>query len=117
MVIFLEAQWTKLEVKLQVLVRIAGQRDEKVAESQFRQVLHGKLSLATWSIQMPEPCLLRRLRYSIIENRLDELVSELESWQARFDPTWYLIILMRGDVDFVLCRRSETKRHLRSPHL
>lgn len=96
-----------------MLVRIAGQLDEKVAESQFRllQVLRGKLSLATWSIQMPESCLLRRLRYSIIKNRLYELVSALENWQARLDPTWYLIILVSsGDVDFQCCALSTRRK-------
>jgi hypothetical protein len=46
-----------------------------------------------------------------VKDTLDSLVAELEAWQARFDPTWYLIILISGSVlDPVLAesRRDRT---------
>jgi hypothetical protein len=52
-----------------------------------------------------------RFRYALVKDTLDSLVAELEVWQARFDPTWYLIILISGSVlDPVLAesRRDRT---------
>jgi hypothetical protein len=97
-----EAHWTKLEVQLNFLSKISDQLEGELAQSQFNllQKLHGKLLQATSQIEMmsSKDSLIKRLKYSIVKGSLDELVAELEAWQNRFDPTWYLIILIGKDV-------------------
>ena len=36
----------------------------------------------------------KKWKYSIVKGSLDGLVAELEAWQNRFDPTWYMIALI-----------------------
>ena len=41
----------------------------------------------------------RKYKFAFIKKSLDELVTDLEQWQQRFDPTWYLITLNNGVLD------------------
>ncbi|KAI9149995.1 putative serine/threonine-protein kinase [Paramyrothecium foliicola] len=96
--IVVEATWTKVEIQLSFLKRVAAHVDERLVESHcaLLHVLYGKLAQADKQLEMPESEIKRKLKYSLIKKRLDELVTELETWQKRFDPTWYLVILMNN---------------------
>ncbi|KAH6665639.1 kinase-like domain-containing protein [Halenospora varia] len=81
-----------------------------LARSQLNllQKLEGKLLQATsliktFSAGQSNPGhkgleLSRKFKYSMFKDRLDELIVDLEAWQNRFDPTWYLILLISGSV-------------------
>jgi hypothetical protein len=108
--VLLEGHWTKLQIQLTFLRKISDQLEIDLAESQFNllQILQGKLSHATSRIEKlsskESPAaskffnFSRKLKYSIVKSSLDELVVELEAWQNRFDPTWYLIIRIGDSV-------------------
>lgn len=95
-IVLLEGQCTKLEVQLEFLGKISNQLDERLAESQLNLLgrLQGKLLLAVSQMEMPTSKYLRRFKYTAVKERLDELMRDLEAWQTRFDPTWYMIILI-----------------------
>ncbi|KAG9239395.1 hypothetical protein BJ875DRAFT_189723 [Amylocarpus encephaloides] len=94
--VLLEAHWVKLEVQLNFLKKISGQLEGGFAQSQFDllQKLQGKLVQATSRIEMLASKGSRKLKYAVVRDGLDELMAELEAWESRFDPTWYLIIRM-----------------------
>ncbi|KAI9783930.1 MAG: hypothetical protein M1839_002875 [Geoglossum umbratile] len=104
--ILMEAHCTKLQLQLNFLSKISDQLEDDFARSQWNllQKLQGKLLQATsqiemlaskeWSFMRLTPEISRKLKYSVVKGSLDELVAELEAWQSRFDPTWYLIILI-----------------------
>lgn len=113
----MEAHWTRLEIQLKFLSKISDQLDERLIESQLNllQKLHGKLLQATSQIDMPTSKYLRKLKYTVVKDRLDELISELEGWQKRFDPTWYLIILISNSaIDSALVDRGKNEAALPS---
>ncbi|KAI1635880.1 hypothetical protein F4809DRAFT_612265 [Biscogniauxia mediterranea] len=41
---------------------------------------------------------IRRLKYSGTKKNLDELIADLEEWQRRFDPCWFLIMRLGNPV-------------------
>jgi len=116
-----EDHWRKLQVKLAVLGKISDQLGNDLAQSQFNLLhkLQGKLLQATSLIESLRPKgrtsrrsaleILRKLKYSVIlKDSLDELVADLEAWQIRFDPTWYLTLIM-GGIDIGSCVAESSK--------
>lgn len=39
----------------------------------------------------------KRLKYSLLEKQLKQVVGDLESWHSTFDPSWYLLARMQHD--------------------
>ena len=106
--VLVEHHWRKVQIKLLVLRKISDQLGRDLAQSQFNLLhkLQGKLLLATSLIESLKPKgrlskksaldFLKKLQYSLVlKNCLDELVVDLDKWQAQFDPTWYLTTRMR----------------------
>ena len=99
----------KLELQLKLLNKISDQLTEEFAQSQFNllQKLKGKLLQASsrletssseeLSLKRKTSDYLRKLKHAFVKDSLDELVSELEAWLSRFDPSWYLLILMHNN--------------------
>jgi hypothetical protein len=120
--VLMEAYWTKLEIQLTFLSKISDKLEDDLVRSQFNllQTLKGKLLQATSKIETFSSRdstskrlkleISKKLKYSIVKGGLDELVNELEAWQSRFDPTWYLIILI-GDsvIDSALVELGQKK--------
>lgn len=51
---------------------------------------------------------IKRWRYVLVRESLDKTILELEQWQRVFDPTWYLIILIKdGAIDSGLLEQSK----------
>jgi hypothetical protein len=108
--ILIDALWTKVEIQLQFLSKISAHLTEDLAQSQLNllQKLQGKLSqsVSQLDIVSPKPTahegraadVLRKWKFTLVKSTLDELVAELEAWQQRFDPTWYLVILMSDTI-------------------
>lgn len=109
-IVLVESLWTKVEIQLRFLDKITSHMNEELAKSHFNllQKLKGKLlqtvsqlestSLGGTSIRQKTSDFLKKWKFAIVRSSLDELVAELEAWQQRFDPTWYLIILISGNV-------------------
>ncbi|KAI3318435.1 hypothetical protein HD806DRAFT_512236 [Xylariaceae sp. AK1471] len=109
-VTLVEALWTKVEIQLKFLSKISEHLTEDLAQSQLNllQKLQGKLSQTVSQLEIVSPKnaahkgktidVRRKWKFTLVKSSLDELVAELEAWQQRFDPTWYLIILMGGTI-------------------
>jgi len=124
-----EALWIKVEVQLKFLGKISPQLTEDLAHSQFNllQKLQGKLSQTVSQLDAvsPQPAahkgravdVLRKWKFTLVKSTLDELVTELEAWQQRFDPTWYLIILMGDAILDTALLESRTDEMASSPQV
>ncbi|KAI8622928.1 hypothetical protein F5Y19DRAFT_460523 [Xylariaceae sp. FL1651] len=109
-VVLVEFLWLKVETQLKFLSRISDHLNDDLVQSHFSllQKLNGKLlqtvsqletvSLDGTSNKRKPSDFIRKWKFTLIKTSLDELVAELEAWQQRFDPTWYLIILLSSNV-------------------
>ncbi|KAG9255483.1 uncharacterized protein F5Z01DRAFT_685943 [Emericellopsis atlantica] len=99
-VVVIEGLWAKLETQLTFLSKVSEHLDEKLAESQINllQKLHGKLVQVTSQINLPASTHRRKLKHALVKKKLDELLVDMETWQARFDPTWFIITLIGNRV-------------------
>lgn len=106
----MEAIWTKVEEQLRILRRISELLNDELAQSQLNllQILQGKLLETISKLEIPTSEgssfkrkmseRFRKLKFVVVKSSLDKLVAELEAWQNRFDPTWYLNILIGSSV-------------------
>jgi hypothetical protein len=124
-VTILETVWVKLETQLSFLRRVAhqGHLKDELAHCHFTllQKLNGALLQAVSQLELAasslesKPKTLKILKvgkwkYAIMKKTVDTLMAELEAWQGRFDPSWYLIILIsRSVLDPVLGESSEAR--------
>ncbi|KAI0873146.1 hypothetical protein GGS24DRAFT_464971 [Hypoxylon argillaceum] len=102
--------WTKIETQLKFLRKISDHLTDDLVQSQLDllQRLKGKLVQAVSRLEDVNPesvaskgktiDILRKWKFALIKSSLDELIAELEAWQQRFDPTWYLMILITDKV-------------------
>ncbi|GAB1315570.1 hypothetical protein MFIFM68171_05780 [Madurella fahalii] len=110
-VAILEAVWVKLATQLKFLRRISeqGRLNDELAECHFMllQKLHGTLLQAVSQVEMAASTVesagnkffkFGRWKHAVFRKSLDALMVELEAWQNRFDPSWYLIILIGDSV-------------------
>lgn len=106
-VAILEAVWVKLETQLKFLRRISeqGRLNDELAQCHFTllQKLHGTLLQAVSQVEVSASSTesasnkffkFGRWKHAMLKKSLDALMVELEAWQSRFDPSWYLIILI-----------------------
>ncbi|KAJ8124717.1 hypothetical protein O1611_g8923 [Lasiodiplodia mahajangana] len=106
----LESVWIKTETQLKFLRKISDHLTDELVESQLDLLrrLKGKLVQAVSRLEDVSPenaaskgkaiDMLRKWKFAIIKNSLDELIAELDAWQQLFDPTWYLMILITDKV-------------------
>jgi hypothetical protein len=108
-----DAAWIKIELQMRFLSRISRLLEEELAQSQLNllHILKGKLRQAVAQLvveksgydindRSPKQMIvdyLKRCKWAI-KDGLKELVAELETWQNRFDPTWYLMILNNNTI-------------------
>lgn len=41
--------------------------------------------------QAGRPVRIKRLKYALVEDKLNKAIDDLETWQNIFDPSWYLL--------------------------
>ncbi|KAI0202426.1 hypothetical protein F4808DRAFT_459027 [Astrocystis sublimbata] len=108
--VLVESVWVKIEMQLKFLSKIAEQLSDDLVQSQLDllQTLKGKLAQAVSRLEVVKPSnvanagravdVLRKWKFALVKNSLDELMTELEAWLQRFDPTWFLMILVSDKV-------------------
>ncbi|KAM7216898.1 hypothetical protein V8F06_007767 [Rhypophila decipiens] len=110
-VLVLEARWVRLETQLEFLKRIKDHLTDDLAQCHFDLVrkLHGTLARAVAELEIAASSIgsgtsgltgmfrVGRWKYALRKN-LDTLMSELDMWQRLFDPSWYLILLIGGNI-------------------
>lgn len=111
-VLCVESHWKRTTMQLDLIKRIWETLDEEHQSIQIRilQVLSGKLSIA---ISKLEKCSkkksgnqaterqvteVRRWKYILTKQCLDESIEDLASWQKMFDPSWFLILKVSSPI-------------------
>jgi hypothetical protein len=101
--ILVESVLIRIEVQMRFLRKIAELLEAELAQSQLNllHVLKGRLEQTISELEVPNSGTikdyLRRWKWAI-KDKLHGLANELEAWQNRFDPTWYLIILNSNQI-------------------
>ncbi|KAF2499005.1 hypothetical protein BU16DRAFT_571221 [Lophium mytilinum] len=106
--VLVDAIWIRIESQMRFLSKISESLEKELARSQLNllHILEGKLRQAITQLALENSVndmndrspkqritdFLKKWKWAI-KNSLRELVIELEAWQSRFDPTWYLMIL------------------------
>ncbi|KAJ5139336.1 uncharacterized protein N7515_004184 [Penicillium bovifimosum] len=100
----IENYWLRTKIQLEVLSKAAksGSLGEEFCAIQHEtlQLLRSKLSVAVDNIESvlkkigPENDQVRvqRLKYALVQQKIDKSIQELELWQQIFDPSWYMIL-------------------------
>ncbi|KAI0811652.1 hypothetical protein GGR55DRAFT_688268 [Xylaria sp. FL0064] len=107
--VLVESLWVKVETQLGFLAKISGHLTDDLVQSQLDllQRLRGKLAQAASRLEVSPSGvrdrgratdILRKWKFALVKSSLNELMAELEAWQQRFDPSWYLMILVSGKV-------------------
>ncbi|OJZ91918.1 hypothetical protein ASPFODRAFT_201759 [Aspergillus luchuensis CBS 106.47] len=97
----IEGVWLKTEVQLDILRRLlrAGSLDHTLAShyGDALQRLDMKISGAVAGLEAVQKRSISSSKFPqaawtvYLKRHLEEVVSDLEEWQRRFDPSWYLI--------------------------
>ncbi|KAI0896863.1 hypothetical protein F4806DRAFT_463168 [Annulohypoxylon nitens] len=103
--LLIESRWSQMAVQVEFVQRIAHTMSPDHCRIHFEvlEMLQAKFQVA---IRKIEPLLkensentlgsrVKRWKYLLIRESLDKIISDLEQWQRIFDPTWYLIILIK----------------------
>jgi hypothetical protein len=94
---------SQLEGKLKTASLIIEQmlsekrEDEKVKKGKWK---HDDRDIATMMKGLGDMRASKKVKYVLKKNALYQIVDEIEKWQARYDPTWILIMQMSiGNID------------------
>ncbi|OKL64437.1 hypothetical protein UA08_00880 [Talaromyces atroroseus] len=103
-VLRLKNYWIRAEVQLKVVESIAHTLDDEHQKIQQEtlDLLASKLKIAVQSIESvikskdPDDELaivrVKRWKYALVQQKIENAIQDLELWQQMFDPSWYLII-------------------------
>lgn len=111
MIVTIEGCWIKTEIQLEYVQKIWESLDPRL-QAHFHevlQVLQNKLQAAlvkvdsvvclkdeeiytvdSHSHQLP----VKKMKAAFLKSGIKQAIQDLENWQARFDPSWYLITLV-----------------------
>ncbi|KAI5925826.1 hypothetical protein F4810DRAFT_658473 [Camillea tinctor] len=102
--------WMQTQVQLEFILRIKDSLDPEFVGTieNVLFLLSTKLSLATTKLEnlratseAPDGTTtlrIRRFKYSGSKKSLDEIIADLEEWQRRFDPLWFLLMTLANPV-------------------
>ena len=128
-VLYIRSHWKRTSTQLNFIKRIWKSLDEEhqAIQTQILQVLVSKLSHIISKLeklskqrsgdratdqQIPG---VKRWRYVLIKDDLDEAIEDLASWQKMFDPAWFLIMKVSSShIDQELSRNGSAVSSLAS---
>ncbi|KAG7004211.1 hypothetical protein FocnCong_v000177 [Fusarium oxysporum f. sp. conglutinans] len=89
-------------------------RDQRELQSQTLCILQSKLEAATLAISKPEKYAsskrIKAIQFLGLRETLESTVAELESWQKRFEATWFQMVKSGPpDLDMALKKASQTE--------
>ena len=102
----LQSHWKRTAMQLDFITRIWASLDEEHQDiqTQILQVLLGKLAAVISKLESTskkksdhpasgsEVAGVKKWKYVLIKQYLDEAIEDLASWQKMFDPSWFLIM-------------------------
>ncbi|KAF5610690.1 het-s domain protein [Fusarium subglutinans] len=90
--------WSRIASQLEIVRELEGSmtEDQRELQSHILRILQSKLEAATVVISKPDKHGssrgYRALRFLNLRESLESTVTDLESWQKRFEPSWFQII-------------------------
>jgi hypothetical protein len=130
----LDAVWIRIEIQMRFLSRISTTLEVELMKSQLTllHILQGKLLQAKAQLPVEDSGndigdrsskhkitdYLKRWK-RVIKDSLRGLCVELEVWQNRFDPTWYLMILNNNkilDLELQMANKKRAKEPVVRPN-
>ncbi|RBQ99534.1 hypothetical protein FVER53263_12914 [Fusarium verticillioides] len=90
--------WFRIASQLEIVKELEGSmtEDQRELQSHILRILQSKLEAATIVISKPDrhssSRRYRALRFLSLRETLESTVTDLESWQMRFEPSWFQII-------------------------
>jgi Protein tyrosine and serine/threonine kinase len=106
-VLWIESIWKRTTIQLDFLRKVCETLDEEHQDIQNRilQVLVSKLQAAIFQLERVKRkkggkdsgnndnvVELKRFKYLWIKECVDDAIKDLEEWQKKFDPSWFLIM-------------------------
>jgi serine/threonine protein kinase len=126
-VISVQETWTRTRLQIEFHKRIRESLDEEHRDvlENVLQMLSSKLLRSIQQIQRvlketPGPdgeahTQIKRWKYPLVKDSIDEAIQNLETWQKKFDPSWYLMLRMATpSVDEALAEETGP-RPIRNP--
>ena len=121
----IDSHWTRTSIQLDFLKRVWNElnKELKATQEQILHELNSKLAVAILKIerllisrnsQIPvaanrpqEQHGVKRFKYALLKDSLDNAIQELEKWQKLFDPSWFLILMISNShIDTELMKPS-----------
>ena len=130
-VLCIESHWKRTAIQLDFIKQIWKTLDEEhqIIQERTLQVLISKLSIITSKLdKLPkkgsdnsaarQPVTgVKRLKYVMVKQCLDESIEELALWQKMFDPSWFLILKVSSPfIDQELSRKGSAVSSFTSAH-
>lgn len=90
--------WSRIASQLEIVKELESgmTEDQRELQSHILRILQSKLEAATIVISKPDKHGSRKrykaLNFLILRETLESTVADLESWQKRFEPSWFQII-------------------------
>ncbi|KAI1090606.1 hypothetical protein F5B19DRAFT_314933 [Rostrohypoxylon terebratum] len=106
--LLIESRWSQMAIQVEFVQRVAHTMNPDHCRIHFEvlEMLQAKFQVA---IRKIEPLSkkensentpgsrIKKWKYLLIRESLDKVIADLEQWQSIFDPTWYLIILIKDN--------------------
>ncbi|KAF2278166.1 uncharacterized protein EI97DRAFT_247271 [Westerdykella ornata] len=105
-IIIIESTWLKAQYQIEFLTKIWKTLDvtHQEQQSQILDILETKLKAAIVQVQRVQRRHagreddIKRWKYALVKDSIDNAIEGLEVWQKIFDPSWYLIMRMASRV-------------------
>ncbi|KAK4166586.1 Serine/threonine-protein kinase-transforming protein Rmil [Cladorrhinum sp. PSN259] len=102
-ILIIEATWSRTAIQIEFVKRVAKVLQEEHCQIHFEvfEMLQGKLTTAITKIEgvlkknnaeRKSGIGLKKWKFVLIRESLDDMIVELERWHRIFDPTWLLIL-------------------------
>ncbi|KAH8671813.1 hypothetical protein BGZ60DRAFT_405976 [Tricladium varicosporioides] len=120
-VLCVKSHWKRTSIQIDFIQQIWDTLDEdhQNIQSQILQVLISKLTVAITKLDKlakkpsekrtdgAQKVEVKRWKYVLVKQCLDETIKNLESWQKMFDPSWFLIMKVSNSlIDQELARNG-----------
>lgn len=101
--------WKRTEIQLKFLRRVTHTLDEDflVLQGEVLQILESKLKRSGSKLNK----IMRggRFKYARMSDSLDKTIEDLRTWQANFDPSWFLVLRISNKLIDEELSRSDSK--------
>ncbi|KAF4494612.1 het-s domain containing protein [Fusarium agapanthi] len=108
--------WSRLASQLEIMkdLELGMARDQRELQSQTLRILPSELEAVTLSISKQDKYTnskrIKAIQFLGLRETLENTVADLESWQKRFEPTWFQMVKFGPpDLDRALKKASQSK--------